>query len=137
MNQLDKGKYPKEELDKIYRGMDYISNITYYNIYSLSSDKGIVLYDFDYSNPDHLFFLSIANIVRSVTGREIYVMGNFFDTVKWNWKNRKKMKKIHYISNKKNGIAISVPTVLYFMSGTLKQWIPNGNFGMIYEEYFK
>ena len=64
-------------------------------------------------------------------------MGNYFSTLKWNWKNRKRMTKIHYMSKKKQTTAISVPRVLDFMRDTLLEKTQFDDFGIIYNEYFK
>ena len=47
--------------DEEYKYMDYIVNITFVNLASLSKNfNGIKLFGFDYSNKDHLFLLNVA-----------------------------------------------------------------------------
>lgn len=125
--------------DKEYKYMDHIVNITCINLVSLSKDfEGIQLYSFDFLNKEHLYLLEVAYIFRRLYNKEICIAGNFFNTVKWNWKKRKKEDKI-YTSNehKLNYKIITVNTFLDFMRPVLNESLKGFTYADIYEAYYE
>lgn len=134
---IDKTKYSDNELQTIYRNMDHITNITYYNIYSLTkgTDK-IILKGLDLKNEEHLFVVKVCEICSNLMGKRIYADTSFIDRLKWNWKNRKSGNKIYKAPKKCGESIVNVDTTLSFMRFTLEQLLPGMNFGTIYEEYY-
>ncbi len=136
---MDKRIYTQEE----YSIMDHIVNITFMNIMSLTKDKNaeIVLdSNFDFSKPEHLYFLNVCYTVSAVTNKPIKVIGHFFNKIKWNLFYRKKHDKIGYYPKRKKKylpIILNAPEILDFMRpvfGTLKTDL---TFEDIYYEYYK
>ena len=142
MDSFNSKNFTDPELKEIYKGMDYISNIAYLNLISLSkSTNKIVLKGLDTKNKEHSFILEMAFIAEQLNDKHIYVTGNPFKILWFNIKNRESRKRINYIS-KKRADKYSIPYVneiLEFMRPVMEEWlalIDNPNFGMIYDEYY-
>ena len=125
--------------DKEYKYMDYIVNITFVNLTSLSKNfDGIKLFGFDYSNKDHLFLLNAAYIYRRITGKNICINGHYFKTLKWNFIHRKKESRIYSLTRKNHNYKnIDVDEILHFMQPVLDENLKGFTYGDIYDEYYK
>lgn len=142
MDSFNSKNFTDPELKEIHKGMDYISNITYLNLISLSkSANKIILKGLDTKNKEHSFILEMAFIAEQLNDKPIYVTGNPFKILWFNIKNRENRKRINYISKRKAD-KYSIPyinEILEFMRPVLEEWlalIDNPNFGMIYDEYY-
>ena len=125
--------------DEEYKYMDYMVNITFVNLASLSKNfNGIKLFGFDYSNKDHLFLLNVAYIYRRITGKNICISGHYFKTLKWNFIHRKKESRIYSLIRKNHNYKnIDVNEILSFMQPVLDENLKGITYGDIYDEYYK
>ena len=125
--------------DEEYKYMDYIINITFINLASLSKNfNGVQFYGFNYSNKEHLFLLNAAYIYRRITGKNICINGHYFNTLKWNFKHRKKEKRIFTSKKRKNNYKdINVEEILNFMRPTLNEKLKDFNYEDIYNAYYR
>ena len=125
--------------DEEYKNMDYIVNITFINLASLSKNfDGIKLFGFDYSNKNHLFLLNVAYIYRRITGKDICINGHYFKTLKWNLVHRKEESRICSLTkNNHNYKNINVNEILHFMQPVLDENLKGFTYSDIYDAYYK
>lgn len=125
--------------DEEYKNMDYIVNITFINLASLSKNfDGIKLFGFDYSNKDHLFLLNVAYIYRRITGKDICINGHYFKTLKWNFIHRKEESRIYSFTRKNHNYKnINVNEILHFMQPVLDENLKGFTYSDIYDAYYK
>ncbi len=128
------------EYDKeIYKRMDSIVNKTIINIYSLTKNsKEIVISpDFDFNNKNHLYFLKVCLVVQRLYGKEVKIIGHFWETLLWNIKNNH-LKIGHYSKKRGRDInPLNTQEILDFMQPALNETLPDGfDFWNIYDSYF-
>lgn len=103
------------------------------NLLNLSKDNKLILKDFDPTNQEHLFMISVAYIARAISGVKIYVSANPFRLFFHNIKNRKhqdfiKLAKKEDITEKTK----SFNEVLDFM----RPYLEGVSYAGIYQRYY-
>ena len=122
----------------IYREYDGLIGVTMLNIYSLSKRSGVIrLYNFNRKDKEHLYFLHVALIARSVYQMPIEVYASWWDVFCINMKIHKGFNKITRITDERLE-GICVPEILDFMRADgIERLGKDFSFGEIYKAYYE
>lgn len=127
-----------------YANMDYITNITYMNIFTKNKNNSrVYLTEVDFKNLEHLFFINVAYIYAELMDMEIHIVyPNRWHLFWWNFKNRKTHSKIKIAQREDyifgTNLLLRPQEFLDFEREALEEKLGKEfNFGIIYNEYFK